>query len=163
MIGAQHCQATPRTLFPPWWGYRAGTCAVPNPTKFFARSAGRGSLRHTPPPRWSVGVWTPCMAYGTRPPALPAIRQISGTICPFARRIRRPGQPNTGGPWPPGDRGPGGGTALDPPQPACPAGGHSHTVKGGGAPLGGARLLLPDPARTPRHWPIHANAQPATA
>ena len=44
-----HCQATPRTLFPPWWGYRAGTCAVPNPTKFFARSAGRGSLRHTPP------------------------------------------------------------------------------------------------------------------
>ena len=50
MIGAQHCQATPRTLFPPWWGYRAGTCAVPNPTKFFARSAGRGSLRHTPPP-----------------------------------------------------------------------------------------------------------------
>ena len=48
MIGAQHCQATPRTLFPPWWGDRAGTCAVPNPTKFFARSAGRGSLRHTP-------------------------------------------------------------------------------------------------------------------
>ena len=61
MIGAQHCQATPRTLFPPWWGYRAGTCAVPNPTKFFARSAGRGSLRHPPPPRWLVGVWTPWM------------------------------------------------------------------------------------------------------
>ena len=59
MIGAQHCQATPRTLSPPWWGYRAGTCAVPNPTKFFARSAGRGFLRHTPPPRWLVGVWTP--------------------------------------------------------------------------------------------------------
>ena len=56
MIGAQHCQATPRTLFPPWWGDRAGTCAVPNPTKFFARSAGRGSLRHTPPSRWLVGV-----------------------------------------------------------------------------------------------------------
>ena len=56
MIGAQLCQATPRTLFPPWWGYRAGTCAVPNPTKFFARSVGRGSLRHTPPTR-SVVRW----------------------------------------------------------------------------------------------------------
>ena len=44
---------------PPWWDYRAGTCAAPNPTKFFARSAGRGSLRHTPPPRCSVGVCTP--------------------------------------------------------------------------------------------------------
>ena len=55
-----HCQATPRTLFPPWWGYRDGTCAVPNPTKFFARSARRGSLRHTPLPRCSVGVCTPC-------------------------------------------------------------------------------------------------------
>ena len=64
MIGAQHCQATPRTLFPPWWCYRAGTCAVPNPTKFFARSAGRGSLRHTPPPRCSVGVCTPCHVWG---------------------------------------------------------------------------------------------------
>ena len=59
VIGAQHCQATPRTLFPPWWGYRAGTCEAPNPTKFFARSAERGSLRHPPPPRWLVGVCTP--------------------------------------------------------------------------------------------------------
>ena len=48
-----------RTLFLPWWDYRAGTCAVPNPTKFFARSAGRGSLRHTPPQWCSVGVCTP--------------------------------------------------------------------------------------------------------
>ena len=40
--------------------YRAGTCAAPNPTKFFARSAGRGSLPHYPPPPWLVGGWTPC-------------------------------------------------------------------------------------------------------
>ena len=49
------CKLRRRTLFLPWWDYRAGTCAVPNPTKFFARSAGRGSLRHTPPSPRFVG------------------------------------------------------------------------------------------------------------
>ena len=73
MIGAQHCQATPRTLFPPWWGYRAGTCAVPNPTKFFARSAGRSSLRHTPP----HGGW------------LVSIRREAGAADPSQRQEKR--------------------------------------------------------------------------
>ena len=67
MIGAQHCQATPRTLFPPWWGYRAGTCAVPNPTKFFARSAGRGSLRRQMYARAQKG--TPLAGFQPFPPA----------------------------------------------------------------------------------------------
>ena len=56
-ICAALCKLRRRTLFLPWWDYRAGTCAVPNPTKFFARSAGRGSLRHTPPPAPTVVGW----------------------------------------------------------------------------------------------------------
>ena len=94
MIGAQHCQATPRTLFPPWWGYRAGTCAVPNPTKFFARSAGRGVSRA--PSMAASRYWLPGVRPSTPRPRrqrCPTGRHVKPPWAAFERRIQ-PGTPH---------------------------------------------------------------------